>query len=77
MLSLPLDAGTPTAEIEIIQGSPLALGCSSRADISVANGGLYFNPNYSATGAEIYLYAVVFTDENDNPTTSGTLRIEM
>lgn len=74
-LRLYLDAGTPTAEIEIMQGSPLVLGCSSRADISGTNGGLYFNPNYSATGAEIYLYAIIFADENSNPTTSGTLRI--
>ena len=77
ILELPLDAGTPTAEIEIIQGSPLVLGCSSSADISVTNGDLYITPNYSATGAETFLYAVVFADGNWNPTTSGTLRIEM
>lgn len=76
-LSLYLDAGTPTAEIEIMQGSPLVLGCSSIADISGTNSVNYFNPSYAAAGADIYLYAVVFADENFNPVTSGTLRIEM
>ena len=77
MLELLLDAGTPTAEIEIIQGSPLILSCSHRADISGTNSVNYFNPSYSETGADVFLYAVVFVDDNFNPTTSGTLRIKM
>ena len=76
-LELTLDAGKPTAEIEIMQGSPLVLGCSGRADISGTNSVNYFNPSYSATGEDVFLYAVVFVDENFNPVTSGTLRIEM
>lgn len=77
MLELPLDAGTPTAEIEIIQGSPLILSCSHRADISGTNSVNYFNPSYSETGADVFLYAVVFLDANFNPTASGTLRISI
>ena len=77
MLSLALDAGHPTAEIEIIQGSPLVLSCSHRADISGTNSVNYFNPSYSATGADVFLYAVVFVDGNLNPVTSGTLRISI
>ena len=77
ILELTLDAGKPTAEIEIMQGSPLVLGCSYRADISGTNSVNYFNPSYTATGADVFLYAVVFADENVNPTTSGTLRITM
>lgn len=76
-LKLILDAGHPTAEIEIIQNSPLVLSCSHRADISGTNSVNYFNPSYSETGADVFLYAVVFVDENFNPVTSGTLRIEM
>lgn len=76
-LSLFLDAGTPTAEIEIIQNSPLVLNCSNVADISGTNCGTYFNPTYKPGSADMYLYAVVFTDGNDNPTASGTLRIAM
>ena len=76
-LSLYLDAGHPTAEVEIIQNSPLVLSCTRRADISGTNSANYFNPSYSATGEDVFLYAVVFVDENFNPVTSGTLRIEM
>ena len=76
-LSLYLDAGTPTAEIEIMQGSPLVVGCSIRADISGTNSFNYFNPSYAATGADVFLYAVVFVDENFHPVTSGTLRISI
>lgn len=76
-LSLFLDAGTPTAEIEIIQNSPLVLNCSNVADISGTNCGNYFNPTYNPGSADMYLYAVVFTDGNNNPTTSGTLKISM
>lgn len=76
-LELTLDAGHPTAEIEIIQGSPLVLSCSHKADISGTNSVNYFNPSYSETGADVFLYAVVFLDENLNPVTSGTLRISI
>lgn len=75
MLELTLDAGTPTAEVEIIQNSPLVLSCTHRADISGTNSFNYFNPSYAATGADVFLYAVVFVDENFHPVTSGTLRI--
>lgn len=77
MLSLHLDAGTPTAEIEIIQNSPLVLSCSHIANISGTNSVNYFNPSYSKTGADVFLYAVVFLDANLNPVTSGTLRISI
>ena len=77
ILELPLDAGTPTAEIEIIQGSPLVLGCSSVANISGTNCISYFGNTYAPGSADVYLYAVVFLDDNLNPTTSGTLRISI
>ena len=78
ILELLLDAGTPTAEIEIIQGSPLVLGCSSRADISGTNCVNYFGNTYdNKIQADMYLYAVVFLDENSNPTASGTLKISI
>ena len=78
-LSLTLDAETPTAEIEIIQNSPLTLACSSIADsISGTNCVNYFGNTYDTKlPADMYLYSVVFLDENDNPVTSGTLRIEI
>lgn len=77
MFDFALDAGKPTAEIEIIQGSPLVLACTNRADISGTNSVNYFNPSYAATGADVFLYAVVFLDANLNPVTSGTLRISI
>lgn len=76
-LSLSLDAGTPTAEIEIIQNSPLVLSCSNIADISGTNCWNYFGNTYNPGSADVYLYAVVFTDGNNNPTASGTLKISM
>lgn len=78
-LSLTLDAETPTAEIEIIQNSPLTLACSSIADgISGTNCVNYFSNTYDTKLlADMYLYSVVFLDKNDNPVTSGTLRIEI
>ena len=75
-IELILDAGTPTAEIEIVQGSPLVLGCSSCASsVNGINCINYFNPTYLTTDTDIFLYAVIFADDNNNPTTSGTLRI--
>ena len=78
-LELTLDAGKPTAEIEIMQGSPLTLACSSIAGlISGTNCVNYFGNTYdNKIQADMYLYAVVFLDENPNPATSGTLRITM
>ena len=78
MFDFALDAGKPTAEIEIIQGSPLVLACTGIAsDISGTNCSNYYSPVYQTGGAEIFLYAVIFTDENLNPTASGTLKISI
>lgn len=78
MFDFALDAGKPTAEIEIIQGSPLVLACTGIAsDISGTNCSNYYSPVYQTGGAEMFLYAVIFTDENLNPTASGTLKISI